>query len=243
MNRMRKKKRRKNYILKFILVIFLLSAAFFFVINTDLFSIKAVYVENNNILNQEDIIHNSGIIMGTNTFKIKTKDIAERIMKDPYIKNVQVERMLPDKISIVVEERKEAASVFFLNNCIILDEEGYALKTVEENPHLTIIDEFDIEDFTIGEKLKVKNQEVFDNILNVIIKMKTHDLFFKRISIEKDFIVVSIYDKLYCKASPDVLINNMKTLGEIIYDLHKRGIKRGTIRLEENGYFSYSPME
>lgn len=244
MNRQRKKRKQKKSIaLKFILFIFLISAAFFFIMNnTDIFSIKTVLVQNNHILAQEELVEMSGIILGTNTFKIKTKDIAGRIKTNPYIKEVQVKRKLPDKISIIIEERKEAASVFFLDHCIVLDEEGYALKTVETNPHLTIIDEFPIEDFTIGEKLKVKNQKLFEDVLNVIIKMKENNLFFKKIAIEDEQIVVSIYDKLYCKTDADTLVNNMKTLGEIVYNLHDRGIKRGMIKVGENGYFAYSPV-
>lgn len=244
MNRQRKKKKqKKTIVLKFIIFIFLLSAVSFFIINnTNIFLMKSVLVQNNHILEQEEIVELSGIILGTNIFKIKTKDIESRIKTNPYIKNVQVKRKLPDKISITIQERKEVASVFFLDHCIVLDEEGYALKTVETNPHLTIIDEFPIEDFTIGEKLKVRKQKRFEDVLNVIIKMKENNLFFKKIAIEDDQIVVSIYDKLYCKTDADTLINNMETLGEIIYNLHTRGIKRGMIKVEKNGYFAYSPV-
>ncbi len=237
------KKQRKNTILKKVLFVFLLCIACFFILTSEIFSVKTVMVENNTVFSQEDILKMSGIALGTNTFKIKTNDISQRIKGDPYIKDVQVKRKLPSGIGIIVEERKEAASVFFLDQCIILDEEGYVLNTVESNPYLTIIDGLKIKDFSIGEKLIIENQEVLDEVLSVIIKMNDYELFFKKIIIEEEQLNVAIYNKLYCKANSEILINNMKTLGEIIYDLHKKGIKRGVIRVGEDGYFSYGPTD
>lgn len=237
------KKQRKSTILKKVLFIFFLCIACFFILTSELFSVETVMVENNTVFSQEDIEKMSGITLGTNTFKIKTNDISQRIKDNPYIKDVQVKRKLPGGIAISIEERKEAASVFFLDQCVVLDEEGYVLSTVESNPYLTIIDGLKIKDFSIGEKLKIENQEVLDDVLNVIIKMNEYELFFKKIKIEDQQLNVAIYDKLFCKTNSDMLINNMQMLGEIIYDLHKKGIKRGIIRVGGDGYFSYSPTD
>lgn len=244
MSRIKKNKGlKKKSILKIILFLFIIGLSFFSVINLDIFSIKTVLVENNNVFTEEDIIQMSGVIFGINTFKIKTKDISERILAHPYIKEVKIKRQLPDKISIVVEERKEAAIVFFLDRCIVLDDEGYALKTVDSNPYLTIIEGLNIEDFTIGEKLEVNNQKTFEDALKVIKSMDENDLFFKRITVTDDQLVVSIYDKLVLKAKSEIIISNMKAIGKLIYELHKDGIKRGTILVLDNGYLSYSPVE
>ncbi len=237
------KKQKKSSIFKKILFIFLLSIICFFILSSDIFSVKAVFVENNTLFSQEEIIEMSGIVFGTNTFKIETKDISDRIMGNPFIKNVQVRRSLPDGITIEIEERKEAACVFFVDQSIVLDEEGYVLKTVENNPYLTIIDGLEIEGFVVGEKIKIKNQQVLEEVLNVIMEMDKHNLFFKKISIENGKFKVAIYDKLFCTADSQVLIDNMKILGDIIYDLHKKDIKRGIIRVESDGYFSYSPAD
>ncbi len=236
-------KQKKSSIIKKILIIFLLTIVAFFILSSDIFSVETVFVENNTLFSQEEIIAMSGIVFGINTFKIKTKDISERIMDNPFIKNVKVSRILPDGINIEIDERKEAACVFFVDQSIVLDDEGYVLKTVESNPYLTIIDGLEIEGFIVGERIKIKKQEVLEEVLNVIMEMDRHDLFFKKISIENDQLKVAIYDKLFCNANSQVLMDNMKTLGDIIYDLHKKDIKRGIIRVESDGYFSYSPTD
>lgn len=229
--------------LKSVLFFFLISAALFFIIDSNLFAIKNVMVENNSIFSEEEIVEMSGVILGTNTFKIKLKDISQRIRVNPYIKNVEIRRRLPNKLIIKVEERVEVACITFLDHCIILDGEGYVLKTVSENPNLTVIEGFEIEDFTIGKKLEIKSQALLIDALDVIMNMKDNNLFFKKIVVINDEAIVYITDRLTCRADFKVLNNKMKTLGSIVYDLHKKGIKRGVIRIEENGYYSFSPVE
>ncbi len=239
---MKSKKQKKNFFLILILIIFLICAAFFFIIDSDVFSIHTVSVQNNNRFTQEEIIEMSGVVFGTNTFKIKSEDIRRRIENDPYIKTAEIKRELPDGLIITIEERQDTACIHFLDHWIIIDEEGFVLKTVESNPKLSIVEGLIIDDFTIGEKLKVSNETFLNDTLSVIIETEKNDLFFKKINIEDNQLVIYITDKLICKASTHVLKENMNILRDILYDLHNKGIRRGVIRIQENGYYSYSPV-
>lgn len=240
---MKHKKQKKKFFLIIILIIFLLCAGVFFIIDSGVFSIHQVNVLNNYKYTQEEIIEMSGVVFGTNTFKLKSEDISRRIEFDPYIKQAEVKRNLPDGLTITIEERQDTACIYFLDHWIIIDEEGFVLRTVETNPQLTIVEGLIIEDFTIGEKLKVSNQTFLNDTLSVIIETNKNDLFFKRMKIESDQIIIYITDKLLCKADTQELKENMDILRDIIYDLHSKGIKRGVVRVQGNGYYSYSPVE
>lgn len=240
---MKSKKQKKNFFLKLILLIFLLCAGFFFIIDSDVFSIHEVSVQNHNKLTEEKVIELSGVVFGTNTFKVKSEDIRQRIESDPYIKTAEIKRDLPDGLIITVIERQDTACIYFLDHWIVIDKEGFVLKTVETNPKLTIIEGLIIDDFTIGQKLKVSNEAFLNDTLSVIIETEKNDLFFKKIGVEENQLVIYITDKLVCKASAQVINNNMNVLRDMLYNLHSKGIKRGVIRILENGYYSFSPVE
>lgn len=240
---MKRKKPKKNFLLILILIIFLFCAAFFFIIDSDIFSIHTIRVENNNIFTQEEIIQMSKVVFGTNTFKLKTKDISERIENNAQIKWAQIKRDLPDALIITIKEREDVACIYFLDYWIIIDEEGFVLKTEEVNPKLTVLEGLVIDDFTIGEKLKSKNEAFLNDVLNVIIETEKYDLFFKKIEIVDNQLKIYITDRLTCTANTQILIKNMDILRGILYDLHKQGIRRGVVSIQENGYYTFSPIE
>lgn len=239
--KIRRRKRRKFLIKS--LIFFAMSVSAFYFLSSDFFDIRTIEVNKNVIYKDDKIIQLSGIAAGTNIFRARLEDAEKKLLKDPYIKSVNISRKFPDGIVIDIAERKEAASVTYPKGFIIIDNEGIALRTAKQNPNLTVIDGITVNKFTLGTVLDAKNHEDYLSAVSVLQEMNKKGIFFKKIVSSNGIIKLYIYDQLVCKSSDKKNItDNMDTLKEIIYDLYKRGIERGVIHIGDNGYYSFSPV-
>lgn len=76
------------------------------------FKVDAVQVTGGNRYSKQEIINASGIKVRDNLFLLNKFDMAERILKKlPYIENVRINRKLPDRMVIHVEECSAAFAI------------------------------------------------------------------------------------------------------------------------------------
>lgn len=144
-HRARPIRKRRNATPGFGLWLFLLFccilAAYFF-INSAFFSVKYIEVNNENTLLADEIIEVSGLTIGQNLFKVNTKEAVLKIEAFPIIKNVKIQRKIPDTLVITVLEREPLALVVITDGFIVVDQEGILLKRIKdlkEVEHLPVV--------------------------------------------------------------------------------------------------------
>lgn len=238
-----KKKRRTSIILMMLLTC---SIAFIFIFKTDFFLIKKIEVKGNEILSEEKIIYHSGIIMGNNIFKERIGNIKENLKKQSYIHSVSAKRSLPNKMIIEIQERKETAVIPFMENYLIVDEEGRVLQSVPSSSNgLKIIRGLEFSNFMEGEILQPVNKIEFEKALRIINETNKLELIIDSVDIMEDRnIIIRITDLLSCKmGEANNLDHKLKALTGIIEDLETKEIRRGVIDMSHEGYPTYSPIE
>lgn len=239
--RKKKKRKKKRYLLKFfILVIFVTGMYFFFTSN--LFDIQKITVENNKYYTAEQVISLAGAKTGENLFEASLSQMKEKLLADPYIKNVKLKRRLPSEVVMIVEERREDAAVPYGSRYIIIDKEGMVLRKTDTEPALTLLLGMTIENMEPGTPLKVEQNAALTDTLKLLAEVKKHELFFKKIDITNILVKAYIYDQLVCEGTPEDIMNNMGSLQEVLYDLYAKGIERGVIKMGSDDYFSFSPV-
>ncbi len=105
---------------------------------TMFFKIGGIQVEGEIRYTAEEIIEKSGIKKGDNIFTINPAE-SERKIKEafPYVENVEIKRVFPDKIVIAVESAKEAVYTRSDDEkWLILNGEGRLLDITEKHPNL-----------------------------------------------------------------------------------------------------------
>lgn len=239
--RKKKKRKKKHYLLKFILFVALATGMYFF-FTSSLFDIQKITVENNNYYTAEQVISLAGAKTGENLFEASLSQMKEKLLADPYIKNVKLKRRLPAEVAIIVDERKEDAAVPYGSSYIIIDKEGMVLRKTDTEPALTLLLGMTIENMEPGTPLKVEQNAALTDTLKLLAEVKKHELFFKKIDIGSVLIKAYIYDQLICEGTPEDIINNMDSLQEVLYDLYTKGIERGVIKMGSDEYFSFSPL-
>jgi len=70
------------------------------------FAVASVEVSGQSRLSRETIEETAGIAPGTNIFALNTRDIAARLEALPLVRHASVVRTLPNRVAIVVEERR-----------------------------------------------------------------------------------------------------------------------------------------
>ncbi len=239
--RKKKKRKKKRYLLKFIIMVALAVGMYFF-LNSSLFDIQKITVEENNYYTVEQVISLAGAKTGENLFETSLPQMKEKLLADPYIKNVKLKRKLPDQVVIIVEERKEDAAVPYGNKYIIIDNEGMVLRKADTEPSLTLLMGMTIENMEPGTPLAVEENAVLTDTLKLLHEIKNYELFFKKIDISNIIVKAYIYDQLVCEGTPENIMGNLDSLQEVLYDLYTKGIERGVIKMGSDKYFSFSPL-
>jgi cell division protein FtsQ len=162
----RKKRRRRRG--GGIIVLFLLSiAAVAVTLATPVFNIKEVKVAGNEKLDAGDIKIASGISENYNIFRISTSRAEKSIKKISYISTVKVQRKLPDKVVIEIEEAKICGYIKHSKGMIGLDKTG---KVIEVLPADTkagkyLIKGGTVKEFEVGKKISIDESRITDIIL------------------------------------------------------------------------------
>ncbi len=238
--RRKKKRKKKRYLLKFTILV-LLSVGAYYLLTSHLFDIQTITVANNSYFTSEQVIGISEIRIGDNLFETDMNEAKERLLEEPYIKNVQVKRRIPGTVEILLEERTEYAAVAHGMESIIIDSEGLVLRVVEERPALPLLAGLDTLQMTPGAPLEVTQNYSLTDTLKLIEATKATDLYFKMIRISPVTLKAYIYDHLYCEGTPENLINGIENVEQVVFDLYNRGIERGVIKVGSDNYYSFSP--
>ena len=142
-------------ILVFYLVIGFLGWNFFnFIFSSNFCNIKEVIIQGNDCLSEDEIFFNSGIKFGENIFKLNLKKSINSLKQEPRIKEVEIKRVIPNKIIISLTEREAAAIVHIGEEYFFSTKEGMVLSKIdrpEEGFTLPLLSGLEINEIKIGE--------------------------------------------------------------------------------------------
>ncbi len=125
--KVKKKKLKVKRIILCLLVIVFLCLSVNYLIKMP---IKNIYILNNNILKDQEIINNAKIQNYPSFILTSSKAMKENILKNPYIKNVTIEKKLWGKVYITVEENRplcvtEDTNELVLSNGIMVSNDRF----------------------------------------------------------------------------------------------------------------------
>ena len=238
-----KRKNRIKNCLKIILFLAIIIAAICFALVSPIFNIQKINVSGNEQVNADTIISLSELQKNQNIFKFSTEKTKEKIKSNPYIENVTIKRRIPDKIEIVVEERKEQFNVEFLNGYAYIDNQGYILKISEQKADFPTIKGISTgqEQIAEGNRLNEEDLSKLETVIQIMNISKEYEIYTKITSV--DIIDVNNFIlKMEDEKKTIYLGNNSNLNGKILYIpsiLDNNKGKEGTIYLNgdiNNGF-------
>jgi len=129
---------------------------FNFLFHSEIFKIRNVIISGNDCLTDQKIFQESEINIGENIFLLGIKKSISSLRKDPWIREVSIKKIFPDKIKILVEERKPSAIVKNGNEYLQSSKNGFILCSVnyEQNTSkLPLISGLSLKNTGIGERI------------------------------------------------------------------------------------------
>ena len=169
----KKKRRKKRLITAFIVVLIMAVITLCFLSLTVFFKITTVNVSGSSNYTAEEIVSAAGIEAGDNLILLNDKKISEKLQsKLPFIDEVKVDKVLPDKVKLTVKETKE--EIYFSNGKDIYSAniKGKIIKKYDIAPENLIM-------VTVSEKIKFetgskiifnveREEELYNNFFNML---------------------------------------------------------------------------
>jgi len=212
---------RVTKILIFYLVIGFLGWNFFnFIFSSNFCNIEEVIIKGNDCLSEDEIFYKSGIQLGKNIFKLDLKKSIDSLKQEPRIKEVEIKRVIPNKIIISLKERKAAAIVHIGEEYFFSTKEGIVLSKIdrpEEGFALPLLSGLEIDEIKIGEIIdKPEFRTALESINSAEVILPKR---FCRVEIlsPDDFMICNKDDTLKVRVNrPEVIINKENLLREAL---------------------------
>ncbi|MBA7517192.1 Cell division protein FtsQ [subsurface metagenome] len=213
-------------ILIFYLAIGFLGWNFFnFVFSSNFCSIEEVIINGNDYLSEDEIFSKSQIILGENIFKLDLKKSIDSLEQEPRIKEVEIKRIIPNKIIISLKERKAAAIVYIGEEYFSSTKEGIILSKIdrpEGELGLPLVLGLEIDKIKLGgiiDKPEFRAALESINSLEVILPKKFYQV---QILSPNDFMICNNDDTLKIRVNrSEVIINKENLLREALENIEK----------------------
>lgn len=181
-----KKKKRVKRIIKWTSLALIIIAGAIFAFASPLFNITQIEVINTNLLSKDKVISLSGIKKDQNIFRFLKSDVIKKIKEDPYVQDVKINRQLPNKVQIDIEERQRNFSLEFLNVYAYINNQGYILEISQDKLNLPVIKGASTEEnnITPGKRLEQKDLEKLEVAIKIMTIAKENELDEKVTSID-----------------------------------------------------------
>ena len=181
-----KKKKRVKRIIKWTSLALIIIAGAIFAFASPLFNITQIEVINTNLLSKDKVISLSGIKKDQNIFRFLKSDVIKKIKEDPYVQDVKINRQLPNKVQIDIEERQRNFSLEFLNGYAYINNQGYILEISQDKLNLPVIKGASAEETNITpvKSLEQKDLEKLDVEIKIMTIAKENELDEKVTSID-----------------------------------------------------------
>lgn len=229
-----------KYFLRFLIISLLGAGIYYLVFMTDIFEVEDVILRGQIDLEREDIIYSGNIEIGRNIFLQPPGSIKKNLSSNPYIESAIVKRSFPNKFLVDIVERREFASIPYMNNYVIINEKGVVL-AVRENieADIPILTGVNIETLKLGDVIDFGDEYLKRRIFELLTACKNQNTFgnISEINIYNDGEI-----KLYTIVGIEVVLGEgedldykMKFLNKILIDLYNKNIRTGVIDMSHGG--------
>lgn len=104
---------------------------------SELFLIAGVDVKGTRRVTDEEVRGIAGAFTGQNVFQVDIGAAVRKASANPWVRTVRIERKLPNRISMVVEERLPRAVLDAANGRYLMDDEGVVIVPARESDPVT----------------------------------------------------------------------------------------------------------
>lgn len=115
---------------------------------------------------------------GENIFQISKLKIKERIKEESYVEEVEIKRVYPGTVKIIVEERKPTYMIEKNGLYVYIDKNGYVLEESATPLEIPILQGLvtDFSNISLGERIKEEDLLKFNSLIKILDGIKNNDI-------------------------------------------------------------------
>lgn len=174
-----KKNKKIKKIITWTTLIGIIVGILVFLCQSDMFNICDIEIIGNAQITSEEILELSGISKNNNIFLINKIKMKRKISQNPYIKEVNIKRELPDKIKIEIEEKQKAYILQVDTGYAYVDKYGDILEISENKlENLIMLQGYETskEQITPGNKLNETDLEKLEDVQQILKSGEKNEL-------------------------------------------------------------------
>jgi cell division septal protein FtsQ len=203
-----------------------LNALFF--TNPD-YAVKTIEVRADGTLTRDTVLKTVGLSEGANIFSISLPQVQERLASLPQVEESHVQRILPDRVAILIQERRPVAwivppgsnlNAFNFANAYLVDHRGILLKTkslASEYLGLPLIIGADTSDYLPGQPMEQEGVKAALELLHTASEILPARLQIQTIDVSKGYcLVVTDKQKASITFGPDRFDQQLRRLEVVL---------------------------
>lgn len=214
-----------------------------FFANTD-YAIKAIEVTADGNLTREAILRAANVAEGKNIFSVDLPKVQERLGALPQVEESRIQRILPNKLIISVQERRPVAWVvppeanvgsFNFENAYLVDRRGILLKTKSLAPEylgLPLIVGVDTSNCQAGQPLEQDNVKAALDLIRASAEVLQGRFQIQTIDVSKGY-CLTVTDKQHASVTfgTDEIESELHRLSTVLNYCDKNGRELQTVNL------------
>jgi cell division septal protein FtsQ len=232
-----------------------LNALFF--TNPD-YAVKTIEVHADGNLTRDTVLKTVGLSEGANIFSISLPQVQERLASLPQVEESHVQRILPDKVAILIQERRPVAwivppgsnlNAFNFANAYLVDHRGILLKTKSLAPEylgLPLIIGVDTRDYLPGQPLEQDEVKAALELLRAASEILPARLQIQTIDVSKGYcLVVTDKQKANITFGPDQFERQLRRLEVVLNycDHNSKELQTANLLAQRNIPVTFVPPE
>lgn len=238
------KKRSPLRHLKWILLLLVLSGIG--AIFSPLCKPTSIVILGNNNLQEGEVIEMGNIPMDKSMYLTQKGKIEKNLMANPYVRMARMSRKFPNRLIIDMNMREEVATVNFQEGFVVIDHTGFILRIEQDvtkivKPLITGLGNTEM--LKVGDMLEQGENSNFRMILDLISNVQNAGLInnISEMNLEKedDIFLITTQGLRVLLGKGEDLTYKLNQLGQILVDLHTKGIRYGVIDMRYNSYPVY----
>lgn len=234
LKQMRKKRANRKLLIYLSIFFFLIMIIVY--LESPLSNIQDVEVSGNVIMDELEIIKQSGLSESVNIWMINQSYVEEQILKQPIVKSVEVNRKLPQSVEIIVEEYsivgfilEDGKSLPVLSNGDVVNTDGSTLMS-----NAPILNKFTDEQYL--KRMADELTELPEQILNLI-----SEIIWEPTDKNKYKIILYMNDGFTVNATIRNFANKMEAYPSIVSQLDPN--EKGIVHMGVGTYFEKTNEE
>jgi len=164
------RRKRRNQIAIIAAAVFVVLIGAFELYHSGLFNVTKVEITGNKAVPAAKIAQVCNVDQETNLLSVSTEDIRNKLLKEPWIKDVAVKRALPHTLKVELVERMPAVLISFGGKFYLVDEDLFVVaeRQYADGANVPTVTDLPVAKIKVGDKLM---NESLDNAVKCLKSM------------------------------------------------------------------------